>query len=183
MPDGPAAAPRLADLRLRHSGEHVRCDSVRQWLPSTRRSPVCVSLKASKVAWFLGANAAPSSACRADECSPNDTNISALAARLSRSSCARLFDLLREMAGLSSHCSLATIKSTQSPRENDSNLALSLDFETLLPPGGRCNNILGNMRRSFHPRSCSTSPAPSMISFNATFSAFLKRPWKFWAHF
>ena len=121
-----------------------------------RGSHLSASLKASEV----GANAAPFSACRADESSPNDTNISALAARLSRSSCARLFDLLRAMAALSSHYSLGTTKLIQSPQENDSNLALNLDFETLLPSKKQCNNILGNMRKSFHPRSCSTSPAP-----------------------
>ena len=93
MLDGPGATPRLADPSRPLSSNG----------PRARGSRLSAFLKASEVAWFLGANAAPSSACRTDENSPNDTNISTLVARLSRSSCARLFDLLREMAPLSSH--------------------------------------------------------------------------------
>ena len=126
-----------------------------------------------------GATSSPSRACRADDNSPNTTNISALAARLSKSSpsCCRRFLLLA--AASSSHLELASNKEFHSPLANTSNLSRSFSFEINPPRGGRCNNIRGIKRKSFHPLSWRTTSSLDASS-KANRRAFLNGPFKQW---
>ena len=115
IPEGPSAAPRRQDLNTRQN----LCSS-----NSNGRIGACLTtssgngsrsvggLLAWSFNWFKVAVFPGSQCCafqrpeRAEDNSPMWHNISALAARISKSSRALRFDLLRETAAFSSHCSL-----------------------------------------------------------------------------
>ena len=86
------------------------------------------------------------------------------------------FDLYK--AACSSQMRLASNNHLQSPRVKASNCVTNFSLDMTPPPGGRCNNNLGNSKKTFHPRVTWTSSTLAMISSRTIFIAFRKGPCK-----
>ena len=186
MPEGPPAAPFFDDLRFLLNTSSSKSNATGgTWFSTSggRGSRGCgglleASVSCRRVASLPGARAAPSRACRADDNSPTCTNLSARIALNSTSSCRLLRPLLLDCAACSSQMRLASNNHPQSPRVKASNRVTNFSLDITPPPGGRCNNNLGNIKRTFHPRLTRTSSTPAIISSRTIFIAFRKGPCK-----
>ena len=89
--------------------------------------------------------------------------------------CHLLRPLLLDCAACS-QMRLASNNHPQSPRVKTSNRVTNFSLDITPPSGGRCNNNLGNIKRTFHPRLTRTSSTLATISSRTIFIAFRKGP-------
>ena len=123
MPEGPAAAPLRAVLRLRPNLASSNSNSeTGAWctMLSGNGSRNCAGLrlKATRVSKFSAANSAPSRACRAEESSPNWASMKALSPLLASLSVTRRLWRLLALPNSSAHWTPNRNNSCHCPFEN-----------------------------------------------------------------
>ena len=146
------------------------------WCPGSRvlRHPQCLPhdvCELARVVKLPSARAAPSRACRADDNSPTCTNLSARAARNSKSSTLLLRYLLLHCAVCSSQTRLASINCDHASRVKASDRATN-SRDVIPAPANRCCNMRGNIKKTFHPRATLSLSTPFNIFSKTIFIAF-----------